>query len=53
MFFTELYSSETRKLIERLINYVIYKVILFSVYAAYEMCQCATLFGLFVDGASH
>lgn len=28
MFFTELYSSETRKLIERLINYVVYKVIL-------------------------
>ncbi|CAL0301767.1 unnamed protein product [Lupinus luteus] len=25
MFFTELYSSETRKLIERLINYVVYK----------------------------
>ncbi|KAL1292070.1 hypothetical protein HN51_060522 [Arachis hypogaea] len=25
MFFTELYSSETRKLIERLVNYIIYK----------------------------
>ncbi|KAE9594008.1 putative chromatin regulator PHD family [Lupinus albus] len=25
MFFTELYSSETRKLVERLINYVVYK----------------------------
>lgn len=26
MFFSELYPSETRKLIERLVNYVIYKV---------------------------
>lgn len=26
IFFVELYPSETRKLVERLINYVIYKV---------------------------
>lgn len=30
MFFAELYPSESRKLVERLVNYVIYKVSAFK-----------------------
>lgn len=37
IFFVELYSSEARKLGERLINYVIYKVKLFKLSQRYEV----------------
>lgn len=38
MFFAELYPSESRKLVERLVNYVIYKVSAFEFLWFYEMC---------------
>ena len=40
MFFTELYASETRKLVERLINYVIYKV---SIFLFRYFMKCVTV----------
>lgn len=48
LFFSELYPSETRKLIQRLINYVIYKVIGF-LFLRFMKCHPANLFWLFLD----
>ena len=37
IFFVELYPSETRKLLERLVNYIIYKVkFLFFIFLFYK-----------------
>jgi len=40
VFFSELYASETRKLIERLVNYVIYKVSAFLFHWFIKTCHC-------------